>query len=71
MTAAWADVVVLGTTTAAGEVWITVWTVENVEVLVKRTVDSEEVVWISMEVVPAVVWVSVAVTGQIVTEVSM
>lgn len=45
--------------------------VENVEVLVRRIVDADEVVWISIEVVPAVVWVNVAVTGQIVTEVSM
>lgn len=63
VTAAEAVVTVVDEITAVVE---TAYVVENVEVLVTRIVDVEELVWISMLVVPADVWVKVAVTGQIV-----
>lgn len=52
--AAWAEEVVLAI--AAGtEDGVTVRTVEKVDVFVRKTVDSEEVVWISTEVTPSLV----------------
>lgn len=58
--------------TAAGtDDGVTVRTVEKVDVFVRKTVDSEEVVWISTDVTPELVCVKVAVTGQMVMELSM